>query len=273
MASLGKMIYKGFKFPANPRTSGFECDRSYVRHKYPELSGNELEDFGPNAVIITGNGEFYGHNAYSNWDRLLAEFNKGGVGKIYHPIYKTITRGLMVKLKSDLEPRDNYIQYSFEIVADSEPNTSKDDTVVETMSVSTDTGNMDIGDIVNFTGNMHYVSSSSGAKGYSCKPGRARITNISESGAHKYHLIKINGGGSTVYGWVNASDINLKVTSTSDDRRRITHVIRDGECLSRICANYAKKYSMNVDWKEVARYNKIKDPNSIRAGQKIIIIL
>lgn len=63
-----------------------------------------------------------------------------------------------------------------------------------------------IGDIVNFTGSRHYISAYTGT-GSKCNPGKARISSIRETAPHPYHVIKVAGGGSTVYGWVNAEDI------------------------------------------------------------------
>ena len=65
-----------------------------------------------------------------------------------------------------------------------------------------------VGDTVTFTGNKHYVSANTSV-GFSAKPGKAKITKIHELGKskHPYHLINISGGGSTVHGWVDASDI------------------------------------------------------------------
>ena len=60
-----------------------------------------------------------------------------------------------------------------------------------------------IGDVVEFTGNTHY-SNSGAARGPACKPGKARITAIYPKGKHPYHLIRVSGGGSNVYGWVDA---------------------------------------------------------------------
>lgn len=62
------------------------------------------------------------------------------------------------------------------------------------------------GDIVQFKGTKHFLSSIS-LLGTKCKPGKAKITNIKEGKKHPYHLIRVSGGGSTVYGWVNAEDI------------------------------------------------------------------
>lgn len=63
-----------------------------------------------------------------------------------------------------------------------------------------------VGDIVNFHGGTHYVSSYSGARGYSARAGRAKITlgpNCAGNGkAHPWHLIHVDGK-SNVYGWVD----------------------------------------------------------------------
>lgn len=63
-------------------------------------------------------------------------------------------------------------------------------------------GSIRIGDIVEFTGKTHYVSSYPGARGVSCKPGTAKVTAISKGKPHPYHLIH-TGKGCTVYGWVD----------------------------------------------------------------------
>ena len=62
------------------------------------------------------------------------------------------------------------------------------------------------GDIVNFHGGTHYVSSYAGSKGYSARAGQARITldpNCKgNGGVHPWHLIHTDGS-SNVYGWVD----------------------------------------------------------------------
>lgn len=64
-------------------------------------------------------------------------------------------------------------------------------------------GTYQVGDIVEFKGGTHYVSSYKGAKGYSAKTGKAKITKINGSGkVHPWHLIHIDGT-SNVYGWVD----------------------------------------------------------------------
>ena len=62
-----------------------------------------------------------------------------------------------------------------------------------------------VGDIVRFKGSTHYASSD-GTRGTAAKPGRAKVTIISKGAAHPYHLIN-DGSGSTVYGWVDETDV------------------------------------------------------------------
>lgn len=60
-----------------------------------------------------------------------------------------------------------------------------------------------VGDIVNFHGGTHYVSSYSGSKGYNATAGKAKITKKNGSSkAHQWHLIHVDSG-SNVYGWVD----------------------------------------------------------------------
>lgn len=73
-------------------------------------------------------------------------------------------------------------------------------TVVKTASTAAWTPT--VGDIVTFNGNTHYSSSNS-IKAVACKGGKAKITQIYAKGKHPYHLVRVSGGGATVYGWVD----------------------------------------------------------------------
>ena len=68
---------------------------------------------------------------------------------------------------------------------------------------------LSVGAVVTFTGTKHYVSSNSN-NGKSCKPGKAKVTAVAKSGKHPYHLVKATGSTSTVYGWVDAADIQME---------------------------------------------------------------
>jgi hypothetical protein len=71
---------------------------------------------------------------------------------------------------------------------------------------------LSVGDVVTFTGTTHYTSANA-ATGKTCKPGEAKVTAVSASSKHPYHLIKTTGSASTVYGWVDAADIQTAASA------------------------------------------------------------
>ena len=132
------------------------------------------------------------------------------------------------------------------------------------------TGNFKVGDIVEFTGTKHYANANA-AIGPACKPGKAKVT-ATYKGKHPYHLVAVGGGGSTVYGWVDAADIKTETASapaqpkpsTSGTSETVYTVVR-GDTLSGIAAKYGTTYQ------KLAQYNGIANPNIISVGQKIRI--
>lgn len=64
-----------------------------------------------------------------------------------------------------------------------------------------------VGDVVQFTGTKHYTSANA-ETGKTCKPGKAKVTAISKGSKHPYHLKKVSGSTSTVYGWVDANRVS-----------------------------------------------------------------
>ena len=110
---------------------------------------------------------------------------------------------------------------------------------------------MAVGTIVNFTGKLHYTSSNA-TSGKSCKPGKAKITQI-YNGKHPYHLEAVSGGGSTVHGWVDAADIGVTFQGSTASAK--THTVVKGDTLSAI----ARKYGITVS--KIVDENKSKYPN------------
>lgn len=111
-----------------------------------------------------------------------------------------------------------------------------------------------IGDQVMFTGCLHYTSSYKTATAHACKAGLAKITKISAKNPHPYHLQAVAGKGSTVYGWVDAKDIQATAN---------TYTVKSGDTLSGI----AKKYGTTVA--KLVELNGIKNANLIYKGQLI----
>lgn len=115
-----------------------------------------------------------------------------------------------------------------------------------------------VGDIVTFTGCLHYTSSFASGIAKACKAGLAKVTNVATGKAHPYHLQAVAGKGSTVYGWVNEADIAGKSSGKK-------HIVAKGDTLSAI----AKKYGTTVN--ALVALNGIKNKNVIAVGQVIIL--
>ena len=116
-----------------------------------------------------------------------------------------------------------------------------------------------VGDLVQFTGCLHYTSSYSGGVAKACKAGVAKVTALSEGKPHPYHLQAVAGKGSTVYGWVNEADIAGLASGTT----QTAYTVVKGDNLTKI----AKKYGTTVD--TLVALNGIKNKNLITVGQII----
>lgn len=90
-----------------------------------------------------------------------------------------------------------------------------------------------VGDIVEFTGNVHYTSAGA-TTGPSCKPGTAKVTAINAGSKHPYHLIAEKGGGSTVYGWVDAAAIKTAAAEKTPEELTVDNALADGIITDRL---------------------------------------
>lgn len=117
-----------------------------------------------------------------------------------------------------------------------------------------------VGDEVNFTGSKHYTSSNA-TTAKTCKPGKAKVTQIASGAKHPYHLIKVSGGGSTVYGWVDEADIS----STTAAQR--TYTVKKGDSLWAIAA---KQLGSGSRYKEIKTLNGLTT-DTIYAGQVLTL--
>lgn len=112
---------------------------------------------------------------------------------------------------------------------------------------SNTTTSFKVGDVVKFTGTTHYVSASA-TSGSTCKSGTAKVTAISNGAKHPYHLIAESGGGSNVYGWVNAADISAISTSggtSSGSIKKVTASNAAKSFLKSLAGTYTVKTALN----------------------------
>lgn len=121
-------------------------------------------------------------------------------------------------------------------------------------------GTFGIGDTVDFTGTTHYASSNS-TSAVACKPGRAKVTAISAGAKHPYHLVRVSGGKSTVYGWVNTADI----AGTSSVADVAVYTVAAGDSLWGIAQ---KRLGNGNRYKEIMTLNGLTS-TTIRPGQKL----
>lgn len=115
-----------------------------------------------------------------------------------------------------------------------------------------------IGDIVQFNGKTHYVSSQA-MNGVPCKPGKAKVTSIAKGAKHPYHLVN-QGGGCTVYGWVNAADIGA-----DSGAEQAVYTVVAGDSLWGIAQ---KRLGNGNRYKEIMTLNGLSS-TVIRTGQKL----
>lgn len=120
-----------------------------------------------------------------------------------------------------------------------------------------------VGDIVEFTGAKHYASANASA-GHACKPGKAKVTAIAKGAKHPYHLVRVTGGGSTVYGWVDAADIGGSSSNVNGYR---THTVARGDSMWALANTYLGNGSR---YKEIMQLNGMKS-TTIKIGQVLKI--
>lgn len=150
-----------------------------------------------------------------------------------------------------------YVTYTGATI--SAPSTGNGGTSKPSTGTTTAADDLKVGDIVEFTGDTHYTNSNA-ATGVKCKPGKAKVTVIAKGAKHPYHLVKEAGGGSTVYGWVDAADI-----ATGDEEEVYTVVA--GDTLWGIAQ---KKLGSGARWQEISKLNGLTS-TTIVVGQKLKI--
>lgn len=109
-----KLRFKGFEFQYNPRTFSIEHKKNIVEFSSP-LCGSSIQDLGELACIVTGEGEFVGENAISQYEKLYSKLSDNSVGILHIPGYKPFF-ACLTSFTITAKPLPNVLQYKFRFV-------------------------------------------------------------------------------------------------------------------------------------------------------------
>lgn len=275
------MAYKTFTWRNNPSKCNWSCDRTVIRHKYPQLNVSDIEDFDPDGAIITGEGEFFGPYAYNEWRELVAIFNDHGPGEFFHPVYTDVKQAILKKLEAKLEPRDNYVSYSFEFWQYSEPEITIIDLSDIASSTNTSTvqpsatqvshtyGILKIGSTGPYVKELQEKLMADGIElPYGADSKYGSYTEAAVRVYQSKHGLQVDGdaGPDTLssIGVAYYTDDNGSPASSSTS----TYVVKSGDTLWGIAKSLLGDGSR---YTEIARASNIKNPNIISVGQVLTI--
>ena len=74
-----KFRFRGLEFRYNPRSVTVKRERKLIRFLSPG-GGSLVQDLGGMPALVSGEGEFFGENADSDYRRLRALFDEGEPG-------------------------------------------------------------------------------------------------------------------------------------------------------------------------------------------------
>ena len=109
--NLTAMRYKDYVWPHNPRTYRIQYRRKVAVHKIP-FGRYAMQDMGLGQRIMTGEGEFFGKDAYTEFKKLATVFYQEGAGLLFHPVWQS-SIAYFVELSLAQEPREDYVRYTF----------------------------------------------------------------------------------------------------------------------------------------------------------------
>lgn len=270
---LPSMRYKDYTWKYNPSRCVYSCDKSLVKHIYPELHAAEIEDMDIEGAIISGVGEFFGPTAYQDWQELLAVFKDVGIGEFYHPIFTDVTMASMKKLDATTEPRENYVSYSFEFWQHIPAVRPIRPPQAETTGseASKQLGVLKRGNTGEWVRKLQEKLIADGQKlpKYGIDGLFGPETESAVRAYQSKHKLKVDGiaGPQTLehmkLDYYGGAGWNNRLTgSVSSDE---IYIIKSGDTLSHIGQRYG------IPWRQLAKTNNLSNPHLIHVGQRIII--
>lgn len=108
---MEKMRFKTFIWPQNPHTyrENFLREPVYVRNDADIIV---FAGMGPMIRTITGQGVFFGDEAFASFRALAELFTNDSAGTLQHPLWGT-RNVRFTELELTQEPKEDYISYRF----------------------------------------------------------------------------------------------------------------------------------------------------------------
>lgn len=110
----GKMSFRDFVFPVNPGVIKISHEKRTAQSG-TAYGTDMVSDRGSRAMVISGEGEFFGESCFSDFQRLSEVMKKKGGGMLYIPSRRPVfaAPSLLELTGSD---RENVITYRFRFV-------------------------------------------------------------------------------------------------------------------------------------------------------------
>ncbi len=108
---LTAMRFRSFIWPNNPSRYDIRFVRETAVLKAP-MGLYTVQDLGRTSREMTGEGVFFGPDAYDTFRALAREFDRGGPGLLIHPVWQCAS-AYFTALALTQEPLENFVAYSF----------------------------------------------------------------------------------------------------------------------------------------------------------------
>ncbi len=109
--NLAPMRYKNFIWPHNPESFHISFARRMAVHPVP-FGYEHLQGLSMAHRVMSGQGAFFGRDAYDKFKELATVFYDNTPGRLIHPVWMT-TSAWFTALSLTQEPQAAYVSYSF----------------------------------------------------------------------------------------------------------------------------------------------------------------
>lgn len=116
---MGNMQFNGLAFRYNPRRLELGCEKTVKVIEMP-FSPPVLQELGVRPRVLRGEGEFFGPDCGAQFERLWAEFLRGGAGRLFCPLCPPMS-AYFTALRVIGEAGPPLLRYSFEFVEEISP--------------------------------------------------------------------------------------------------------------------------------------------------------